>query len=285
MSATYARRLLEKYGWQHPRDIDLKRIARDLEVSIELDDLDGCDGMLQMIEEPKCGIITIKKSIRERGQKRFICAHELGHYETPTNNPSDFQCSSADFGFGSFRKKPLERGANEFAAELLMPERMFVPMLSRRGPSMSLICELASEFRTTLTATLWRFIELTDERCALVLSENGTIKYGVPSKSFRFRLRQGCLVNSNSYAADFYQSGRLDEDMQSVLASAWISDSSVDKSALIREFSIAQPNYNSVLTMLWVDRDIDGFNNFDDEDEAEEEDLDHFTPDGKRWRW
>jgi hypothetical protein len=86
-------------------------------------------------------------------------------------------------------------------------------------------------------------------------------------------------------AADFYQSGQLDEDMQSVLASAWISDSSVDKSALIREFSIAQPNYNSVLTMLWADRDIVGFNNFDDEDEAEEEDLDHFTPDGKRWRW
>jgi hypothetical protein len=256
-----------------------------LEVSIEFEELDGCDGMLQMIEDPKCGIITIKKSIRELGQKRFICAHELGHYQTPISNPSDFQCSSADLRFGPSRKKPLERGANEFAAELLMPETIFAPMLSRRGPSMSLIQELASEFNTTLTATLWRFVELTCERCALVLSENGRIKYGVRSNSFKFTLRNDCPVHSNSYAADFFQSGRLDEDMQSVLATAWISDSRVDKRAIIREFSLAQPNYNSVLTMLWADRDINGSSHFDDEDESEEVDLDHFTPDGKRWRW
>jgi Zn-dependent peptidase ImmA (M78 family) len=285
MSASYARQLVEKYRWLHPRDIDLKQVARDLEVTIEFADLDGCDGMLQMIEEPKCGIITIKKSIRELGQKRFICAHELGHYETPNNEPREFHCSTADLSFGGVRKRPLERAANEFAAELLMPEKMFVPMLSKRGPSMSLIKELASAFRTTLTATLWRFIELTDDRCALVLSESGRIKYGVPSKSFRLPLRHDCAVDSNSYAADFYQSGRINDDMQSVLASAWLFDSRVEKGALIKEQSVAQPNYNSVLTLLWIDKDIYRFTDLDEEDEDDQEDLDHFTSDGKRWRW
>ena len=285
MSASYARRLIEDYGWQQPRDIDLKRLASDREVTIEFANLDGCDGMLQMVEDPKCGIITIKQSIRERGQQRFICAHELGHYETPIHETGKFECSNADFSFGKTSRKPLERAANEFAAELLMPEKMFVPMLSRRGPSMSLIKELAAEFRTTLTATLWRFVDLTDDQCALVLSENGRIKYAVRSKRFKFSVRTECDVDSNSYASDFFQTGRLDEDMQSVLASAWLLDSRVDKRAVIREFSLAQPNYNSVLTMLWIDKDISETACIDDEDEEEQEDLDHFTPDGKRWRW
>jgi hypothetical protein len=40
--------------------------------------------MLQMKVAPKKrGIITVNKSIREPGQKRFVIAHEIGHYELP----------------------------------------------------------------------------------------------------------------------------------------------------------------------------------------------------------
>jgi hypothetical protein len=37
-----------------------------------------------------------------------------------------------------------------------------------------------------------------------------------------------------------------------------------------------------VITMLWIDQDID---NSDPDEEGPEHDPDHFTPDGKRWRW
>jgi hypothetical protein len=38
-----------------------------------------------------------------------------------------------------------------------------------------------------------------------------------------------------------------------------------------------------VLTLLWIDEDINDF--FGDEEEDPEYDPDYFTPDGKRWRW
>jgi len=286
MSAIYARRLLDRYDVQVPQDIDLQRIAEDLEITIDEDELEGCDGMLQMISEPKCGIITVKSSIREPGQKRFIIGHEIGHFEAPAAPGLGYHCASADLSLSNQRIKPEERAANEFAAELLMPARLFAPRLARQSPSMDLIKDLAADFSTTLTATLRRFIEFTDNRCALVCSENSKVKYCVPSKEFGFHIAHGRPLDKNSLAIDYFEQGNIDERMQSVLASAWVKNSRIQQGACIKEHSIAQPNYNCVLTLLWIDEDIDRRYSVEEDDEEEQElDLDHFTPDGKRWRW
>jgi Zn-dependent peptidase ImmA (M78 family) len=288
MSAFFAQQLIEEYEIKEPIQIDLERIAVDLEITIEEDALDGCDGMLQMVLNPKCGIITVKRSIREPGQKRFVIAHELGHFYAPAAQSQDYQCGLADMSPNNQRIRPQEKAANEFAAELLMPEKLFVPMLARKEPNLGVVKELAREFRTTLTATLWRFIQFTDDRCALILSENGGIKFGKASRAFKFRLPHDIPLSPDSIAVDFFREGHIDDRMHSVLASAWITDSRISPHACIREQSISQPSYNSVLTLLWIDKDIDGFHSIDEDDGEEpdeERDLDHFTPDGKRWRW
>ena len=267
MSAIYARKLLDRYEVREPKDIDLQRIAQDLEITIEEDDLEGCDGMLQMVAEPKCGIITVKSSIRESGQKRFIIGHEIGHFEAPARPGLGYHCASADLSLSNQRIKPEERAANEFAAELLMPERLFMPRLIRHSPSMDLIKDLAADFKTTLTATLRRFIEFTENRCAMVCSENGRVKYSVPSKEFGLRIAHGKPLDKNSFAIDYFEQGSIDERVQSVLARAWVRNSRIDQTACIKEHSIAQPNYNSVLTLLWIDEDIDGRNSEEDEEE------------------
>lgn len=253
MSANYARRLLKKYKVKEPKDIDLGRIAHELNLIIEEDDLEGCDGMLQVCVEPKCGIITVKSSIREPGQKRFIIAHEIGHFESPARPGLGYNCVPADLNPSNQRIKPEERAANSFAAELLMPESLFVPLLAGKQLGMNLIKDLASEFETTMTATLRRFVKFTDARCALVCSENEKIKYCIPSKSFGFRLQSGDPVDGNSFAIDFFKFGYLDERAQSVLAEAWIKNSKLGPHTRIKEQSIAQRNYNSVLTLLWID--------------------------------
>ena len=284
MSAILARRLLGKYKIANPTDIDLNRIAEDLDIIIEEDDLDGCDGMLQMISDPKMGIITVKKSIKEQGQKRFIVAHEIGHYEDSDNVGQDYQCSAADVSLRNHRSRPEEVAANEFAAELLMPTTLFKSRLREASPSMDLVSALAVEFQTTLTATLRRFISLTDERCAMVCSGNGKVEYSVPSASFGYWIAPGSALRPNSYAIDLFQSGDIQEGMHDVLATAWIKGNKLSSHAQLKEHSIAQFTYNSVLTLLWIDRDIDGTYSLDEHDYDEEE-LAHFTPDGKRWRW
>jgi hypothetical protein len=105
-----------------------------------------------------------------------------------------FHCGPADLGCGSRRAKPAEQAANEFAAELLMPAGLFLPRRAGNRPSLHLVSEIAAEFQTTLTATLWRLVELTARRCALVYSAEGRIKYCIPSSAFGFRLKRarGC---------------------------------------------------------------------------------------------
>jgi hypothetical protein len=253
MSAAYARQLLKKFKVREPKDIDLGRIAADLKITIEEEQLEGCDGMLQMRVEPKRGIITVKKSIRELGQKRFIIAHEIGHYESPILPGLAYSCTSADLSLDNQRIKPEERAANRFAAELLMPKFLFLPRLAGKRPDLELVKDLASEFKTTLTATLRRFVEHTDSRCALVISENRKIKYCIPSKEFGFSIQQGAPVDGNSFAIDFFNFGYLDGQMKSVRANAWIKDPKLDDHVWIKEQSIAQRRYNSVLTLLWVE--------------------------------
>lgn len=62
----------------------------------------------------KRGIITVNKSIRELGQKRFVITHEIGHYESPILLGLAYNCTSADLNLGHQRIKPEERAANKF---------------------------------------------------------------------------------------------------------------------------------------------------------------------------
>jgi hypothetical protein len=88
-------------------------------------------------------------------------------------------------------------------------------------------------------------------------------------------------VSKNTYAADFFGGENLPIGMQTVPVSAWIQEGHFDSTALIKEESRALPRYDTVLSLLWIDQDIDE----SDEEDDSNLDLDHFNPDGKRWRW
>lgn len=81
-------------------------------------------------------------------RQRFSCAHEIGHYVHRADNDSaaweyiDYRSSLSSTG-----TDPVERFANGFAAELLMPEqlvRLHAQELSRGG--------LASLFKVSMEA-------------------------------------------------------------------------------------------------------------------------------------
>lgn len=102
--------------------IDPIEIARALEISVFTATLDpGVSGML--IKEPAMDAEIYLNKTDHRNRQRFTCAHELGHYIKRTND-RDF-----NFAFVDRRDKLASQGtnaeeiyANQFAAELLMPE-------------------------------------------------------------------------------------------------------------------------------------------------------------------
>ncbi len=48
-------------------------------------------------------------------------------------------------------------------------------------------------------------------------------------------------------------------------ATAWLEGDRIDSSKMIQEESIAMPTYDSVLTLLWIDKDIDQYVTGEDE--------------------
>ena len=71
-------------------------------------------------------------------RQRFTIAHEIGHYVLQHGNaPRD----SAQ-NFGSRVNSPIERDANQFAAELLMPEEAVVAMINQGYRSPETLAQL-----------------------------------------------------------------------------------------------------------------------------------------------
>lgn len=277
-----AREILASLRIAHPSEIEVEDIAWVRGALVWEAQLEGAEGRL--VRRGSRGIITVKSDIREPGKKRFVAAHELGHFELHVDSDQLTLCTDQDLHYWYKRIRPEEPEANQFAAELLMPETLFGSRCRTGQPSLELVHGLAQEFRTTLTATALRYMEFCPHRCAIVVSEGGAIKWYRAAEDFGYRLAMGAKLHANSYAVNFFNARRIPEAMQSVLASAWVSGKELDSNATIKEQSRALPRYNAVLTLLWIDKDIDEFTSRDEQEEPEY-DLDHFTPDGKRWRW
>ena len=77
------------------------------------------------------GAIIVRDSIREPGRKNFTVAHEIGHCVLPGHDKADLVCTSTEVGNWSDSAKEFEREANEFAAELLMPEVVVRQIMGR----------------------------------------------------------------------------------------------------------------------------------------------------------
>lgn len=103
-------------------------------------------------------------------RRRFSAAHELGHLALHLGEGPEAELVHGDSeivysGAGSGDTATMERQANQFAAELLMPEancRLAHERLAARyGPSLRfLVHQLASELLVSREAIAWRLYEL-----------------------------------------------------------------------------------------------------------------------------
>lgn len=86
------------------------------------------------------------------GRRRFTIAHEVGHWvcQCLEGRVAPIFCRSTDVGVGEGRQ--LEREANVFAAELLMPE----PLVRAEWPRATSCAELAAWFGVSDNAMHWR---------------------------------------------------------------------------------------------------------------------------------
>ncbi len=113
-------------------------------------------------------------------RQRFTVCHELAHIVLGL--PSEHKANP----WWSYAKRPMaEILCDVFAAELLLPLRLFRPLAEKAPITFDSIDDLATRFVASRTATGSRFATVLKVPCAFVLSEQGKVRYAARSTSLR----------------------------------------------------------------------------------------------------
>lgn len=148
-------KLLHELGITGPEEIDVEAIAQYCGATVLYQPLSGCDARIVGYEDR--AIIRVESSAR-RSRQRFSAAHELGHWMRDRRKIA-FACEELDFAIEWASDNP-ERRANEFAADLLLPQEFFEPSAKDREITFTTAYDLAKDFQTSLTATAIRLVTL-----------------------------------------------------------------------------------------------------------------------------
>jgi len=289
-------KLIEKYCIKLPNQYSLEELLNAEGLVYIEESLDGLAGNIVFTAEN--GIVTVNSNIESETQKIFTAAHELGHFENeahtrplpkgeekaliqpnfPLNAKGGyskargiFECGFEDV-LGVKRTSRTETAANDFAAELLMHKPWFEEFTKSKKLSLTLLSECAEHFTVSLSAAAFRYAEIGNAPCAIIMSTDGVVKWSSINKSFPYQfLRNGLKVHNMSYAFDlhkamhnyklnlcsFDQMKRNFAEVpkeEDIPAFAWFNeDYSLNGNQNIRimEANIAMHNYNSVITVLW----------------------------------
>jgi Zn-dependent peptidase ImmA (M78 family) len=244
-----AAKLWARYGLTTPDDLVLEDLAFALGVVVLEGRLDSADARL--IRRGQKGLIRVKEDIPEPGRKRFAVAHEIGHWILHQAVSQVLSCTSEDM-VAQYKGSLPEIEANYFAAELLMPEQLYRKKVGQASPSAELLRELADYFKTTLTATIVRFVEVAQDSYAMAVIENGKIRWWRASEGFDgFWLDAGTEVSPNTVAGAYLKGESLPTEAEEVEGEAWLGSRASRVSDALYEVAIPLGRYGQVISLLW----------------------------------
>lgn len=253
-----AERLLDRYAIAEPRHLDVDALVEAEGVAVVRKEMEGAEGRL--VRGTKGTRIVVNKDLKQTGKARFVVAHEFGHY-LQENRTSQAHLITDGSLISLYQSDPQETEANIFAAELLMPERWLRRLIDGKQPSFKIVKSIAESLSTTLTATTIRYVSLTKEPAALVVSKEGRISWSKPATSgWYFRLHgSGSELRKSTCAYDLFQGRAEEANPTAVDADAWLDMENLKRNAEIHEHSIMLGSYGITLTLLWIDEDPTSF--------------------------
>lgn len=240
-----ARAVRAAIGYEHPKELEIEVLAYMRGVMVRRASATGARANLLRLGDK--GIVGVADGLKKE-ERRWAIAHELGHFEAHAGVSFLGLCSSKDM-IGAYDASGREPEANAFAAELLMPSDLVSKRCDVVKVSWTPIKSIADEFEVSVTAAGLRFLDLTDERVAVVCSKEGTILWSDATKSFGAKPRRGTKVKEWSEAKAFFDGKPLETKPQTVSASAWIDTASDDEELVEHLFPMKR--LKTALSLLW----------------------------------
>jgi len=180
-------------------------------------------------------------------RQRFSVCHEVAH------EALGIAADHSAPGWSFARRPQGEIACDVFAAELLLPHKLFKPRVDAADMGFAAISELAEEFDASLMSTASRFATFSSELCAYVLSENGKVRYCARSTSLRSAkawIRLGMDLPSDSYSARA-RAGAAPTGPEDAEPDQWFED--WDREGDLYEDVRHLGKWDQTLTLLWFD--------------------------------
>ena len=256
--------ILEELGVREPADLKIEAIAEYCGATIIYAPLEGTEA--RILGYGDRAIITVN-SAAPRGRQRFSGGHELGHWMCDRRKIA-FACTDRAFTQEWSDDNP-ERRANQYSAELLLPQRMFSAHAKNREMTFATIRQLAEMFQASLTATAIRLVEFGSFPAMVVCSDLGRRRWFRRGPDVPDGLWPHERVSPMTVAHDIFTGKAMSSGPTDVSADAWFAHRDARRYA-IREDSIRITD-DLVLTLLWWKDesqllDLEGDEN-DDEDQ------------------
>ena len=212
----------------------------------------GCTACLYPDPCGKGGAIFLKPG-QNRGRRRFSVAHELGHYHIPTHTNGLRECGESALQASQDYGRRVEWEANSFAAELLMPTRLFRRDARKRDVSFEAVYELTSHdmYDVSATAAARRMVELSNEPCALVVTRRGRVEWQERSRFYYPMATRGQPVRGGTIAAAVTAGDSPNAVAETVDPADWL-DRLPEGDFTLLESTHVIPSLDQVLSLLWI---------------------------------
>lgn len=241
--------LLRSLGITEPRDIDVEAIAYYVGLKVKRRCLNCSEAMIT--GRGNKGIISVKPGVMPQ-RERFSIAHELGHWFH--HRGETVACRATDIGRFS-KTNDVERAADQYAANLLMPSAMFKSACrEHRRLDLKALKAMAGTFNTSLTATLIRMIDTGNYPNAIMINHGtGGRKWHKSANGIPGYWKPKDDLDADSFAFELlHNPGSRDEGFpRKIGADAWFENWAAEKYE-ITEQSFRIPG-EGVITILNLD--------------------------------
>ncbi|SRR6266702_2460489 len=237
--------ILEELGIRRPQDIDIEIIAEYCGATVVYEPLTSCEARIIGVGDR--ALITVnERSIGPR--RRFSAAHELGHWNFDRGNLA-YICQER-FITGSWTGQDKEARANSFAADLLLPQTMFISEARGKDITFDAVESLAGTFQTSLTATAIRLIQYGSFPAMVICSSlSKGREWFVASSEVERRLWPVKAPTQESLAYRLLRGEKIQTKPEELDADAWI-DHNEAANYVVTEDS-RRITSDLVLTLLW----------------------------------
>jgi hypothetical protein len=238
--------LLDELGITEPSQIKIEAIAYLCQAIILYEPLAGCEA--NIVGKGDRAIITVDSNAL-RTRQRFSAGHELGHWMRDRGQVA-FGCSREQIDSQWTAGNPETR-ANQFASDLLLPPKLFVPLAKGRPITVETVRNLGRVFEMSLTATAIKLVCLGSFPSMVVYYENGERKWFMPSgqdlpRQLLWPLKQ---LDPSTLTARLSSGGIEREGMDNVRTDKWFEVRNANR-YYVRESCFAT-GPGSVVTLLW----------------------------------